>query len=98
MRIDPDGTTVDGLECPSCGGEYLHHKQVWVYERDAEDGPGTVVLVKGSADVRVERRPADELPGRRDSLMVQFFCENCDAEPTMMVEQHKGQTLLHWHG
>jgi hypothetical protein len=47
--------------------------------------------------VTVNRIPSAETPGRRDSFGVVFWCEQCDGkEFELVVEQHKGETLICW--
>lgn len=91
------------LKCPSCGGTNLHQGHVKVYSRDAEDGPGTVVTVDGLI-AHTARVSARDIPGRRESLQISFFCEECDGDPSrwdkwsmvLEIRQHKGATYLSW--
>ncbi len=86
------------LCCPSCGGQYLHHKRVEVLERASEDRDGTRTVINGTSTV-VSRREAAQMRGRRNSLFVSFSCEGCSevGEYVLSLMQHKGHTFLHWN-
>lgn len=85
---------VEGLlSCPVCGGQYLHHGKVTVYDRDQEDADGTVTTVRG--EVTIRRAKSAAMPGRRDAVHIDFYCEEgCGA--TLSIMQHKGSTFLEW--
>lgn len=86
--------------CPECGGLTLHQCTVTVYERDGEDGPGTKVEVLSSKAVNVTRLERADLPGRRQSLDIEFRCEICNfdagASFILRIAQHKGETQVAW--
>ena len=85
------------LLCPECGENFLHHTEVTVFSRPAEDGPVTSTRIHPDAAVHV-------LPGhwkgnpssRRDGLAVRFYCENCDVDAELTIAQHKGETSIQW--
>jgi hypothetical protein len=91
--------------CPRCRCTYLHQGPVIVFERDTEDSAGNVVRVD-HLRVETRRAPDARLPGRRNTLRVGFYCEDCHAsesssawsgEPHWLeIMQHKGQTLVRW--
>lgn len=91
------------LHCPRCNGDNLHQDAVTVYQRDAEDGPATASHVTRSATITSRTTSA---PNRRDTLVIQFTCENCDESftpnvppgPGVFLEicQWKGTTLVTW--
>jgi hypothetical protein len=93
----------DLLCCPGCGdGGGLHHRKVIVNSRTNEDQPGIAVTV---TDGRVETSIEAKFWGRRDDLLIEFWCENCHApeheedKPApfiLRLAQHKGQTFLVW--
>jgi hypothetical protein len=33
---------------------------------------------------------------RRGGVAIRFWCEGCDSAPELTLEQHKGETHLHW--
>lgn len=88
------------LTCPGCGGNYLHHGMVVVFERDREDAPtratsidgGAVIVSPHSAPWVEARNPSS----RRNGLSIQFECETCDARPMLTMAQHKGTTVIAW--
>lgn len=81
------------LCCPGCGGNYLHHGAVAIYERDGEDGPTTVVTsdLGSLADV-IRPNPSS----RRDAVGILMECEMCGPVGELCIVQHKGQTFVEW--
>ena len=66
-----------------------------LWNRDAEDDKGKVIRVDTKAGVT----SADAIAGfvgRRDDVRVSFSCEGCDRISTLVIWQHKGQTLISW--
>lgn len=90
-----DSHFLDVSTCPNCGGCYLHHDKVEVFERaeDAEDG--THAVVDGHM-VKVDRNISLNPSRRRGGLLVHFRCEDCSARPVLSIVQHKGNTYLGW--
>jgi hypothetical protein len=81
------------LQCPSCGGNFLHHERVEVFEREEDQDSGMHVLVadkKASFDTSLDGNPSK----RRNGITIQFWCEQCSAKPTHTIAQHKGNTLF----
>jgi hypothetical protein len=86
------------LTCPRCGGWYLHHNQVTVYDRH-EDAPRvTKIEVRdGSALVtRADSGTSGNPSDRRDGMAIEFRCEDCEATSKFLVAQHKGQSFVGW--
>lgn len=84
------------LNCPHCGSENMHHTVVRVLNR-GEDCPGRVTLVSPTEEqARVGQLPPACIPGRRDCLEIDFYCELCPSESTLQIRQHKGDTMLMW--
>jgi len=86
------------LACPRCEGTYLHHGNVAVNVRDAEDGPGVQLLIQGQTATTLPL-PADSpewFGGRRGSIIITLECENCGLQAKRRIIQHKGETLLDW--
>jgi hypothetical protein len=84
-----------GLVCPGCGCSNLHHDQVDVYARDAEDSPtGYHATVTAGAGLRLLNNMTDNPSSRRDGLRVLFWCEQCPALSELTIVQHKGTTYL----
>ena len=94
------------LHCPRCGGEYLHHGRVDVYQRTGEDADrGMHVAVGGGSVAVYASAPMGASPSsRRDGLTVGFWCEGCselsfdsgDYPHELCIVQHKGQTFVSW--
>ena len=38
----------------------------------------------------------DDLKGG-DCLLIKFYCEQCPAEPVLLIQQYKGTTYIGWH-
>ena len=88
------------VECPNCGGEYLHHMQVEVYERaEGERGHSRCTIVTQEG-VTTSDTPPPHVSGNpskyRNGLRIIFDCEHCDAQPRLVMLQHKGQTFSYW--
>ena len=86
-------------ECPKCGSEYLHQGRVVVKNR-SEDEDGLMFDVR-TESVSVVKLTKDECDYRRDSIGIEFYCENCREEDGgnrywMMILQHKGRTFVGW--
>jgi hypothetical protein len=92
----------DALDCPSCGGNYLHQGRITHFERDEDDKNGHIVeLKRGSRGLCEIREQADasmiDCPSpRRHGLRIDFHCETCSAIPSLKIYQHKGQTFMEW--
>jgi hypothetical protein len=96
VEISDDGNSE--LTCPDCGFNNLHQTVVKVFNRsEDQDGVLTTVEVDGSASVKPVK--AQDIPGRRDALNIEFWCEHCttSAPPKVLrIMQHKGSTLVEW--
>ena len=89
---------IDWLVCPGCGGENLHHGKVTVFKRreDEETVKVITVLDDGIEQKGMLSHLSGNPSSRRDGLRIAFWCENCDANPELVVSQHKGNTSLYW--
>lgn len=81
------------LICPACGGNYLHHERVEVFDRGEDQEQGLHVSVN-DAEVSIDTSLAGNPSARRHGLSIHFSCENCDAKPVLHVAQHKGNTFV----
>lgn len=90
--IDPSGV----LSCPNCASSNLHQTSSSVFFRDNEDAvTGKFFRIDKS---KVEKTFGDKNPSlRRDGLLIEFECEQCDADPILAIYQHKGFTFIEWH-
>jgi hypothetical protein len=83
------------LQCPHCGGGYLHHGAVTIFSRPEEDAESCAIEVEGRSAVL--RENASGNPSlRRDGLAVRFWCELCPIILELTLAQHKGVTLVEW--
>jgi hypothetical protein len=96
----------DCLQCPECEGENLHHFETRVVERFSEDNAGTIATFI-EHNVTLRTLEAKDIPGRRDCIEIDFYCENCTDFPeidgdqpgrtfTLRILQHKGETRINW--
>jgi hypothetical protein len=83
------------LKCPVCGEIGLHQGEVRVFQRDTEDGPGTLAVINNGV-VGSERLESDQIADRRDSLLISFWCENDCPTFVLSISQQKGLTFAHW--
>lgn len=87
------------IACPRCGGQYLHHVGVTVFDR-AEDAEASVTHIP----VRHERvakvsAAAHNPSARRGGIVITMNCETCsdaDGLLELTIAQHKGSTLIGW--
>lgn len=94
VMIDTNGV----LSCPSCGCEYLHQGRIAVYH-NADDGRSEAKLTV-CEDKTTHNRAGfiGKNPSpRRDGMLIEFDCEQCDGEPTLAIYQHKGNTIVEWY-
>jgi hypothetical protein len=94
------------LICPRCNEGRLHQVQTTVVSREGEDQKGASVTIQSGAYLcgrdsgplmDVGTVTPDECLGRRDSLQVTFFCEECGRDDLeLRFVQHKGHTLVEW--
>jgi hypothetical protein len=104
ITIDTDflgigGGSANVLCCPHCGFQYLHHERITVYERKEEDAEPIVKTIIDGDKTTVEYVPArgsGNPSDRRYGFTIAFSCEGCDNNPVLVVEQTKGNTILHW--
>jgi hypothetical protein len=78
-----------------CGGINLHHESVIAIFRDTQDGPGTSVESDHDG-VSVTRMADNEIPGRRDVVVITFMCEKGCPKARLVIAQHKGTTMFEW--
>lgn len=83
------------LTCPLCGGDYLHHEIVEIFEREEDREKGLHVVVE-NGQIKIDDVLTGNPSHRRNGLKIRFFCEQCPAKPTMIISQHKGQTAIGW--
>jgi hypothetical protein len=90
--IDIDGI----LQCPNCSSENLHQDSASVFFRDSEESlTGKFFRIDRT---KAEKTLGDKNPSsRRDGLLIEFWCEECDADPILAIYQRKGYTYIHWH-
>lgn len=95
MKIPNDFMASVPLECPNCGGDYLHQGEVNVYFRAEDAATGNHACVNPDSttvDTNVIGNPST----RRHGLTIEFECENCTASLSLAIIQHKGQTFIYW--
>ena len=92
------------LLCPNCGSQYLHQQHIRVFTRLQEDGDA----VRNDSDAFgcTSTSIRKSAPGRRDSVFIEFSCEECgeneigDTQPPKLfylsIMQHKGMTQASW--
>lgn len=81
------------LCCANCGGNYLHHNRVEVFECSEDAKQGVHVVVedgKATFDTSLAGNPSS----RRNGLAIHFSCENCEATTVLTIAQHKGNTFV----
>ncbi len=81
------------LLCPFCGGNYLHHDRIEVFERE-EDAEAGLHLIVGNGKVSIDNELEGNPSRWRHGLNIHFWCEHCEAKPVLSLTQHKGNTWL----
>lgn len=86
------------LLCPGCGGEYLHHEEVDVFNRaeDSLTGQHTHIPSTSTGSVTVRSNLDGNPSVRRHGLRIEVWCELCHGRFSLCLAQHKGITYLHW--
>jgi hypothetical protein len=86
------------LRCPNCNSFYLHHYEMWIYERREDAEQETVTIVGGGDLVRgIVCGPSGNPSGRRGGISIRFWCEECGrSDLELTLAQHKGETLIAW--
>jgi hypothetical protein len=87
-----------GLLCPSCGGNYLRHDGVFVFNR-VEDGKVTTVTTMNGGETTVCQVPSERTSNpssRRHGIAIRFWCELCAGTAELAIAQHKGCTPCEW--
>jgi hypothetical protein len=61
---------------------------------------GSSLLCPGCKCNNLHQKPLmsqGEDPRGSDWLQIQFWCEQCEAEPVLCIHQYKGTTCIGWH-
>ena len=76
-------STDEVVTCPACGGEKMHPSKVRVNQG------GQVMTTREGEYYRSVSKPS----GRGTSIGVRFWCEECPAVHTFVLQFHKGRTF-----
>lgn len=79
------------LICPSCGGCYLHHERIEIFDRREDDNKELHVTVTNrelKTDLNLKGNPSM----RRQGIVIEFSCEGCENVMRLSLAQHKGCT------
>jgi len=87
---------VDGaeLKCPACGGNYLHHEIIEIWDRVEDANDGLHIIIKDGKTLIDTDDFAGNPSLRRHGLTITFSCEGCPAKPVLSFAQHKGNTVV----
>jgi rubredoxin len=95
----------NNLQCPSCGFNCLHHREVLISDRTEDSEDVKTVWVGGIGDWNsdsLQIKYCDTSISkynpspRRGGIVIEFNCEGCSAQPILGIYQHKGSTLVEW--
>lgn len=88
----------DRLLCPTCRGTHVHVDNVFVAGRPREDGPVVPVHVDSAGRVASDDYVPLPIPegeiGRRHTISLTGWCEECSDRFALEFKQHKGNTLV----
>jgi hypothetical protein len=90
-----DYVSYETLVCPSCGGEYLRHGVVEIFNtHDDISKTGERLTIDknlwANKDKNIKNNPSLD----RDGILIHFECENCPTKSVLSIAQHKGSTHL----
>jgi hypothetical protein len=74
--------------CPSCQSDYTHVRHVGTLV--GSDHREAVVSYDGTD-------PSGSTPSRRSAVEIVFSCENCEEHFALVIQQHKGISLVEVH-
>lgn len=77
------------LLCPTCKSEYLHHREINIFERNEDEKSGFHVTVD-KQNLKTDTNLIGNPSSRRNGLTVDFSCENCGKTSILRISQHKG--------
>jgi hypothetical protein len=87
----------DDLLCPCCGGEYLHVGSIIEYRPARGVERFRKVTIDGAVRKSVVGAKGSHAPDMRwGGLVIQTWCEDCGAEPELLLTEHAGNSRLSW--
>ena len=86
----------DILACPECNEYNLHHHNINVYSRDEDEKTCVHTTVKHKTTTIKESNNVDNPSSRRDGIRIGFYCEHCNGNFQLVIQQHKGITFMQW--
>lgn len=93
LQFDEQYDFGNALKCPACGGSFLHHKKVEIFEREEDEETGLHIKIEnGLAETGTDLKGNPSR--RRNGLTIQFQCETCENKPVLSISQHKGNTFF----
>ena len=81
------------LLCPGCGGDYIHHDRVEVFECGEDEETGLHVVVR-DGKATIDKSLVGNPSARRHGLRIRFYCELCPVKSVLTLSQHKGNTFV----
>jgi len=105
-----DSQSYGQLKC-KCGSDYLHQRNVTIFECNEDDDWVTVIAQDGHKVQATKFPNADTCnpSPRRHGLIIEFECEECSYSwneggdkplliytPKLAIFQHKGNTFMEW--
>jgi hypothetical protein len=71
---------------PGCGGWNLHHMRVFAYDRREDDERVLRTTIDGNgAELEWRANDHSNPSSRRDGIVIEFWCENCDCDPELTI-------------
>ena len=86
------------LSCPHCGGACLHLGKVKIFDRE-DDAEFTQVTTANKGQTKVELISSDicgNPSARSDGLIIDFWCQKCNAQSELAIAFHKAMTKFEW--
>ncbi len=87
LHIGNQPDVEEELCCPHCHGPHLHHADI------AMNNAWTAARITPSGGIQSTPRNGKE---RVDIVSIGFWCDACWKVSKLVVEQHKGSSMLTW--
>lgn len=90
----PQSTLGNKIKCPICNKTWLHKTAYTIYKNNKR-------IQIDENGIKIDEKTKENPSPRRDSIIIEFFCENCNIEPTkenfkLKITQHKGEEFTTW--
>lgn len=82
------------FRCPYCGGNYLSHALIYVFNRKSEDSVDGLAIEIAHQKIRLACGMESNPSPHRNAILAELWCEQCGETANLAIHQHKGQTFI----